>query len=49
MSDNFEPTHASSDLGKWVEDLYYHIFCLTDDEATRNALEKGISPGFTAK
>ncbi|EXM18243.1 hypothetical protein RAB80_015227 [Fusarium oxysporum f. sp. vasinfectum] len=48
MSDNFEPTHASSDLGKWVEDLYYHIFCLTDDEATRNALEKGISPGFTA-
>ncbi|KAH6976516.1 hypothetical protein BKA56DRAFT_589724 [Ilyonectria sp. MPI-CAGE-AT-0026] len=49
MATTSEPTHATSDLGKWVEDLYYRIFCHPDDEVSASAYDKGVAQGFTAK
>lgn len=49
MANTSEPTRASSDLGKWVEDLYYRMFCQPDDEVAASAYDKGVAQGFTAK
>ncbi|KAI6762379.1 hypothetical protein HG530_008359 [Fusarium avenaceum] len=48
MADTFEPTRASSALGKWVEELYNRIFVQPDDQVSTNAFKDDVTPDFVA-
>ncbi|KAH6949089.1 hypothetical protein DER45DRAFT_580667 [Fusarium avenaceum] len=49
MADTFEPTRASSALGKWVEELYNRIFVQPDDQVSTNAFKDDVTPDFVAR
>jgi hypothetical protein len=49
MANAFEPTRASSVLGKWVEELYSRIFVQPDDQVSTNALKNDVTQDFVAR
>ncbi|SPJ92809.1 uncharacterized protein FTOL_13774 [Fusarium torulosum] len=49
MDNTFEPTRASSVLGKWVEELYSRIFVQPDDQVSTNAFKNNVTQDFVAR
>jgi hypothetical protein len=49
MANTFEPTRASSALGKWVEELYNRIFVQPDDQVSTNTFKNHVTEDFVAK
>ncbi|KAF5655656.1 hypothetical protein FHETE_11161 [Fusarium heterosporum] len=49
MANTFEPTCASSTLGKWVEELYNRIFVHPDDQVSTDAMKNDITQNFIAR
>ncbi|KAH7190995.1 hypothetical protein BKA60DRAFT_530364 [Fusarium oxysporum] len=49
MTNTFEPTRASSVLGKWVEELYNRIFVQPDDQVSTNAFKNHVTQDFIAR
>ncbi|KAM0340570.1 hypothetical protein ACHAPU_010407 [Fusarium lateritium] len=49
MANTVEPSHSTSTLGKWVENLYDAIFCQPNDQTSMSSFDEHVAEGFTAR